>query len=225
MKSYILMSILRLITENETASVSKLKVKTKGSKRPYKTRSNLLNKHFPLFSVPTVRLYPPFLCYSLSTKPQFLTHELSNFHHIFETNIRLMRKLNRMPLDSKDRHVNDTEIITLVFLLNAYSIRSKVSIRANPKENSRTTQHDSKFGPRQTHSVSENAISSSCTVQFRPFILSSRVIVSIYRFKRDNFLSENVIFESKIFLPNAQHSKSFLDVRLVEKLGHLPPDK
>ena len=62
MKSYTLMSILRLITENETASVSKLKVKTKGSKRPYKTRSNLLNKHFPLFlcaycsSVPTIPL-------------------------------------------------------------------------------------------------------------------------------------------------------------------------
>ena len=31
-------------------------------------------------------------CYSLSTKPQFLTHELSNFHHIFETKIHLMRK-------------------------------------------------------------------------------------------------------------------------------------
>ena len=83
-----------------------------------------------------------------------------------------------------------------------------------------------KFGPRQTHSVSENAISSSCAVQFRrSFILPSRVIVKIYRFKRDNFLSENVIFESKTFLPNAQHSISLLDVRLVEKLGHLPPDR
>ena len=56
------MSMLRLITENETASVSKLKVKTKGSKRPYKTQSSLLNKHFPLFlcaycsSVPTIPL-------------------------------------------------------------------------------------------------------------------------------------------------------------------------
>ena len=100
-----------------------------------------------------------------------------------------------------------------------------MSIRADPKENSRTTQHDSKFGPRQTHSVSENAISSSCTVQFQPFILSSRVIVSIYRLKRDNFLSENVIFESKTCIKNAQHSKSLLDVRLVEKLGDLPPGR
>ena len=48
MKSYILMSILCLVTENETASVSKLKDKTKETKRPYKTRNNL-NKHFPLF--------------------------------------------------------------------------------------------------------------------------------------------------------------------------------
>ena len=44
---------------------------------------------FPCSSVPTVRLYPPFLCYSLSTKPQFLIHELFNFHYIFETKIRL----------------------------------------------------------------------------------------------------------------------------------------
>ena len=43
---------------------------------------------FPCSSVPTVRLYPPFLCYS-PTKPQFLIHELFNFHHIFETKIRL----------------------------------------------------------------------------------------------------------------------------------------
>ena len=56
-------------------------------------------------------------------------------------------------------------------------------------------------------------------------VLSSRVILSIYRFKRDNFLSANVIFESKTCIQNAQHSKSLLDVRLVEKLGHLPPDR
>ena len=69
----ILMSIFRLITENETASVSKLKVKTKGSKRPYKTRSDLLNKHLPLFlcaycsSVPTIPLLfsSAFPCISL----------------------------------------------------------------------------------------------------------------------------------------------------------------
>ena len=136
------MSILRLITENETASVSKLKVKTKGSKRPYKTRVIFLANTFPCSSVPTVRLYPPFLCYSLSTKPQFLTHELSTLHHIFETKIRLIRKLNRTRLDPKQSSfnhrvdLNETEIILLFFffLLNAYSIRSQVSIRANPKE-------------------------------------------------------------------------------------------
>ena len=56
-------------------------------------------------------------------------------------------------------------------------------------------------------------------------ILSSSVILSIYRFKRDNFLSENVIFESKTCIQNAHHSVLDLDVRLVEKLGHLPPDR
>ena len=60
------------------------------------------------------------------------------------------------------------------------------------------------FGPRQTQSVSENAISSPCTVQFPPFILSSRVILSIYRFKRDNFLSENVLFEVRFFCEKCQ---------------------
>ena len=35
----------------------------------------ILTNTFPCSSVPPVRLYPPFLCYSLSTKPQFLTHE------------------------------------------------------------------------------------------------------------------------------------------------------
>ena len=64
------------------------------------------------------------------------------------------------------------------------------------------------FGPQQTQSVSENAISSPCTVQFSPFILSSRVILSIYCFKRDNFLSENVIFESKTRLAYKSSSKS-----------------
>ena len=42
------------------------------------------------------------------------------------------------------------------------------------------------------------------------FILSSRVILSIYRFKRDNVLSENVIFESKTCIQNSHHSKSLL---------------
>ena len=75
------------------------------------------------------------------------------------------------------------------------------------------------------HSLSVKTQFLRRVVQFPPFILSNRVILSIYRFKRDNFLSENVIFESKTFIQNAHHSKSLLDVRLVEKLGHLPPDK
>ena len=112
MKSYILISILRLITENETASVSKLKVKTKGSKRPYKHEVIFSTNTFPCSSVPTVLLYPLFLCYSLSTKPQFLTHELSNFHHIFETKIRLMRKLNRTRLDSKESYSTTEMMLT-----------------------------------------------------------------------------------------------------------------
>ena len=39
------------------------------------------------------------------------------------------------------------------------------------------------------------------------------------------FFSKNVIFESKTCIQNAHHSKSLLGVRLVEKLGHLPPDR
>ena len=55
----------------------------------------------------------------------------------------------------------------------------------------------------------------------------------IYRFKRDNSLSENVIFESKTCMQHSHHSKSLLfldlrswlcDVRLLERLGPLPPD-
>ena len=121
---------------------------------------------------------------------------------------RLKRELFNHRVD-----VNETEpkmnlkLITLVFLLNAYSIRSKVSMRTKPKENSRTTQRDSKFGPRQTHSVTENAISSSCIVQFLPFILSSRVIPSIYRFK---IVSHAVVFRGLVLLPPrrlANHSE------------------
>ena len=94
-----------------------------------------LTNTFPCSSVPTVRLYLPFLCYSLSTKPQFLTHELFNFHHIFETKIRLKNCMNRTRLDSKASYsiIMKTEIILLFFLLNASSVRSKVLIRANPK--------------------------------------------------------------------------------------------
>ena len=73
------------------------------------------------------------------------------------------------------------------------------------------------FGPRQTQSVSENAIPSLCNVQF---------ILSIYRFKRDNFLSENIIFESKTCIQNGQYFERSLeltscecDVRRVERLG------
>ena len=54
----------------------------------------------------------------------------------------------------------------------------------------------------KTQSVSENAISPPCTVQFCTIYTveqSLGVILSIYRFKRDNFLFKNVIklFESK----------------------------
>ena len=90
----------------------------------------ILTNTFPCSSVLTVRLYPPFLCYSLSTKPQFLTHELFNFHHIFETKIRLKNWTER--LVSKFNY-NENWNNTLVFVINASSIRSKVSIRANPK--------------------------------------------------------------------------------------------
>ena len=86
------------------------------------------------------------------------------------------------------------------------------------------------FPQGKTQSVSENAISPPCTVQFPPFILPSSpligVILSIYRFKRDNFLSENVIFESNTCIQNGQYFERSLDpcerdVRRVERL--VPP--
>ena len=61
-----------------------------------------LTNSFPCSSVPIVRLYPPFLCYSLSTKPQFLTNELFNFHHIFETKIRLKNCTERDSTQKRD---------------------------------------------------------------------------------------------------------------------------
>ena len=82
----------------------------------------------------------------------------------------------------------------------------------------------------QSHlSVSENAISPACTVQFCTIYTveqSFGVIPSIYRFKRDNFLSENVIFETKTCIQNGQYFERSLDpsecdVRRVERL--VPP--
>ena len=56
------------------------------------------------------------------------------------------------------------------------------------------------------------------------------VILSIYRFKRDNFLSENVIFESKTCIQNCHYFDISLDltscecdVRRVELKAQSPP--
>ena len=67
----------------------------------------------------------------------------------------------------------------------------------------------------KTQSVSENAISPPSTVQVHH--LYCRAVlwsysVSIYRFKRDNFLSENVIFESKTCIQNGQYFERRLDL-------------
>ena len=85
------------------------------------------------------------------------------------------------------------------------------------------------FPQGKTQSVSENAISPPCTVQFCTIYTveqSLGVILSIYRFKRDNFLSENVIFESKTCIQDAQYFERSLDpcecdVRRVRRL--VPP--
>ena len=65
--------------------------------------------------------------------------------------------------------------------------------------------------------------------KFHHFYCRVEVILSIYRFKRDNFLSENVIFESKTCIQNGHYFERRLDltiykcnVRRVERLGPLP---
>ena len=82
----------------------------------------------------------------------------------------------------------------------------------------------------KTQSVSENGISPPCTVQAVQYcraVLRS-YSVSIYPFTRDNFLSENVTFESKRCIQNGQYFERRLDltqcecdVRRVERL--VPP--
>ena len=83
--------------------------------------------------------------------------------------------------------------------------------------------------PTANESVSENAISKPCTLQLPPFILSSRVILSSYRFKRDNFHSKNFISNLKqvykvATIPSKRSADHGCDVRLVERDYPLPPD-
>ena len=66
-------------------------------------------------------------------------------------------------------------------------------------------------------------ISTICTAEY--FL---KVILSSYCFKRDNFLSDNVTLNLKHVYKNGHHcersSDHGCDVRLVERLGPLPPD-
>ena len=81
------------------------------------------------------------------------------------------------------------------------------------------------FPQGKTQSVSVHAISPPCTAQFCTIYTveqSLGVILSVYRFKRDNFLSENVIFESKTCIQNGQYfDPCECDIRRVERL--VPP--
>ena len=61
-------------------------------------------------------------------------------------------------------------------------------------------------------------------------LLTVEVILSIYCFKRDNFLSENVILNVKQSCIqsghhlSSDHGYNVSDIRRVERLGPLPPD-
>ena len=98
-----------------------------------------------------------------------------------------------------------------------------MSIRANPKENSRTTQHDSVNLAHGKHilSVKTQFLRRRALSDFDHLYCQAELFFRITASKG----TENVIFESETCIQNAQHSKSLLDVRLVEKLGHLPPDR